>query len=99
MLGQTPEQFWAHTPAETDDLLTAFRIRENRRLKQVAFELSLLVAPHVTGEERENFTTEKIFIGMPGTFIEESDVKAAESATLSKEGRRRRAIERQTRPN
>lgn len=95
------------TPSETADEVEAYKRRENRRLLHRAWELSLLMAPHVSKEHSDEMSTIPLFKSMPGAFPDAarefleaakqprekklSDEKEAERA-------RRRAIPRLQRP-
>jgi len=73
ILGLTPAEFWASTPAETANLLIAHRRRENRQLRQRAWELHLLLMPHL--REGSRLTAAQLFLDMPGSFPEPGDIE------------------------
>lgn len=69
VLGQTPAQFWRSTPAETSNLITAYRRRTNLRLMRRAWEIYHLMRPHLSSDS--GVTVQKLFESMPGTFPED----------------------------
>ncbi len=71
-LSLLPAQFWALTPAETADLLTAYRARENRIHTQRAWEIYQLLAPYIS--EGSEVTPISLFRQMPGAFPEDADL-------------------------
>lgn len=91
------------TPAETADEVEAYKRRENRRLLHRAWELSLLMAPHVKEEHSKEMSTMALFKSMPGAFPDAARefLEAAESPREKKlsadkeaERARRRALPR-----
>lgn len=71
-LSLLPSQFWALTPAETADLLIAYRSRENRVHMQRAWELYQLLGPYIS--EGSEVTPVALFRQCPGAFPEDADL-------------------------
>lgn len=84
VIGTSPAEFWAQTPAETADLFVAYRFQENRRLFQRAWELSLMLAPHLDAKSSDAVTPHKLFRAMPGAFP--ADAPWLEDAIRESEG-------------
>jgi hypothetical protein len=69
LLGQSPAQFWRSTPAETANLITAFRRRSNRHAMRKAWEVYHVMRPHLGPDS--TLTVEALFRSYPGAFPED----------------------------
>lgn len=78
LLGRTPAQFWRDTPAETANMLAAFKVRENRKRMQSAWVLYHHMKLHAS--ETAELSVMGLFEGMPGAFPEEIPAHVRESS-------------------
>ncbi len=96
MLGMKPSEFWSLTPAETNDLYVAHKRRENRIAMRKAWELSLMLQPHIKQGYEDSVSQTSLFKKMPGAFPGDIDwdeaPKPAEDIPPEHEAERQRRL-------
>jgi hypothetical protein len=101
-LGLRPAEFWAQTPSETADLLVAFRQLENRRARQIGWELYHQMIPHLASGH--GVTIRSLVEAMPIAFVDDlpkeatADVPPGTTPEQASELERRRSLKRVNRP-